>query len=212
MTNEDLKNCPGWDGRYFVPTFPQYNNPHLYAAYAYEILHYEGSLDYIAFYKLCEVKPGLINRWPDGTGGLTSVDELIGASSLNTDAANRIYDYLYSSNGEYNNTGEKTGPFQIWLLRFPWLLPYFQRCSGFKTPWWPIGDLFWAIPCVISAFSNSSSEYLKWWLMSKKMTGSICGIAIFLRESILKFRKKTLRQAFIDELHWDIGEKNPTHL
>lgn len=144
----DFMNADGWDSRYWLPTFQRHNNPFLYMAYFNLLLrrqHPDHGLTEFSVYEhylRCLVDSqihsghGLINRWPDGGGGETSHDELIGLSALCPPAARHVEAYLREHWGCYDN--KKTGNkfwrfFRFNLYRFPWFVCYLRHRAG-KPP------------------------------------------------------------------------------
>src|ERR1035438_289649 len=67
------------------------DNYHLFSSEAAIIAGWNLWPQYVVFYKACEVAPGLIKRYPGRVGGGISQDEMIGAATLDSNAADRIY-------------------------------------------------------------------------------------------------------------------------
>lgn len=133
MTNlEKFQYSQAWSNSWNLPLCSEYNNPWIYCAYAQKILKQNGetlSQASIETYgETCQEKKGLYNRWPDGRGGLTSSDELVGMAYLSKKMASAIVDYLYFNDGIYNNTGEfsNIGNERFDMKRFIYLIPFLR--------------------------------------------------------------------------------------
>jgi hypothetical protein len=127
---------------------------------------------YATFLHSCMIVPGLFNRWPDGTGGKTSHDELVGMAYLNQEAARQIVDYLTEKDGEYNNTSFKeTIPEENNQFRFIWLLPFLKSCAKYRVSL--ISQVLW-ISCLLTDFFKKKenldgSGLTMRWLMCERM-------------------------------------------
>lgn len=146
-----FKDSNVWDSRFGLPTRPRHNNPHIYLAYFllcdligvnklydYEIERIRSA--YIDFFNRCKTKNETFNRWPDGSGGRISHDEILGAAfSLwyfgDVDEAERIYLGLLRSDGVANQAGDKDdllGESRFDVFRIIYLRPMLQFYSGYS--------------------------------------------------------------------------------
>jgi hypothetical protein len=187
-----FRQSTAWHPKYDLPT-TQLNNPWIYLAYAVKIVRQTtkssvmGELDahdqFIDFLSSCEKAPGLFNRWPDGSGGLTSHDELMGIAYLNCMAANRIIRYLHNYHGVYNNTGEPGRWWRFLMYRFVWVMPFLRACS---TDYYcdPIARLVWSTWLLWDALSFSKDDHggrLRIWLMIDTMASKyLCRLSVKL--------------------------------
>jgi hypothetical protein len=133
--------------------------------------------------------PGLLNRWPGGFGGLTSHDEVIGASFLDSDFAKRAVNYLASQDGNYNNTGEpETIPGQHNLYRFVWFLPFVKARAGFKVN--VISQFAWVTRLLGDLFNykpgDEGGKLLTWIMLEDMSKQSICKIFIYFWKKKMK--------------------------
>lgn len=133
-----FRNSTAWHPEYDLPLCPDLNNPHLYCSYAFKIMKAGGMtaaeqlgfLDrYDAYAKKCQIALGLLNRWPDGHGGMTSHDEVMGMAYLSQSLAQEILTRLLADDGVYiTHPGEAEGrpSYDFNLLRFVWVLPFIK--------------------------------------------------------------------------------------
>lgn len=132
MTNlEKFKESPAWDSENNLPLCRIHANPHIYCAFADKICG--GSIsrdDVLRYQSICQTKIGLYHRYPDGGGGVTSFDELIGISHFNPDAASKILDYIWDHFGCYDNQSPYSWTFRYNLYRFPWFIAYLKIRAG----------------------------------------------------------------------------------
>ncbi len=142
---ELFKQSNAWDERYGLPLCPSLNNPWLYGAYALKLMRERG-LTAIEELKLverfrehaysCRVEPGLFNRWPDGSGGFTSHDELMGMAYISSELAHEILTYLEATDGVYVNKEQDKIDFKDdWQYRFNvyrmiWFKPFLKARAG----------------------------------------------------------------------------------
>lgn len=151
---ESLKASSVWNPTYNLPCGPG-QNPWIYMAYYDTVLRLNGerleALDLILFYIHCEVsgKPGLFKRFPDGGGGPTSHDEVMGLFSLMgnivrddsatdfersraKDIMDRVLHRLDTHLGDFNSHSNPTGwnVFRYNIYRFYWLRPYLSAAAG----------------------------------------------------------------------------------
>ncbi len=168
-----------WDSRYDLPLCPLNNNPWIYMAYADLILGIQGfelsRVQVKIHYYSCEAYPshmGLFWRWPDKSGGQNSHDEIMGAAYFHPYIASSILNYLDSTNGDFNVTGEKPSRWlQFNVYRLPWLKPYLLACAGRKVNL--VRQAIFAAHITFSAFTNSGPDNaggrLRNWLMLERM-------------------------------------------
>jgi len=166
---EKLKTSNAWDSRYNLPTFPMLNNPFIYLAYAKLVLrsHNEALKEYdILEYILKCYKNGTFTRWPDGTGGMFSHDEVMGISYLNEQRAAMCINILEKSDGTFDaGDDEKKN-----MFRLIFLMPFLKACAGYRVGL--ASQLLWSIHAVVTALKykpGAESGLLKMWLMIDKM-------------------------------------------
>lgn len=168
-----LRTSKAWDSRYNLPTFPTFNNPWIYMAYAALLLKQSDERRAWAtlednlreYIQHCEVDVGLIDRWSDGAGGSTSHDEIMGAAYLDTALAGRIVWRLREENGRYDNK-ETDRSISDQEYRFVFLMPYLRTCAGEKIG--KFSQLVWCLHVLHHALTHKTgeeSETLKIWLM-----------------------------------------------
>lgn len=129
-----------WCNQYHLPLCRMHANPHMYLALSQKILRSRG--EYISqqaidrYHEMCEPRPGLFNRYPDGGGGVTSHDELIGIAYLSSYAAERAWIYLQSNFGIYDNQDPQDPKFKHNLFRFPWFIAFLKARIGEPLNWY----------------------------------------------------------------------------
>lgn len=172
---ELFEDSTAWDARYRLPLVPRYNNPWIYGAYAYKLMidnrapitELKLLNERFSFhFRHCQVTQGLINRWPDGTGGMTSHDELIGAAYISVTNARALYFYLKMMNGYYINKPNEVKRKQFFrhsMKRFPWVMAFIKLRAGFKPSVFEI--LYTMGHITIQAFLKGESGTCKIWLM-----------------------------------------------
>lgn len=174
---ELFEDSTAWDARYRLPLVPRYNNPWIYGAYAYKLMidnrapitELKLLNERFSFhFRHCQVTQGLINRWPDGTGGMTSHDELIGAAYISVTNARAICFYLKMMNGYYINKPNEVKRKQFFrhsMHRFPWAMTFLKLRAGkgFSPSIFEL--IYTALHICLSAFSKSESANCKSWLM-----------------------------------------------
>lgn len=174
-----------WDARYDLPTVPMHNNPWYYIALIGLMIRESdgGKLDDFfveAYFNSCRAKawgkdvpPGMIDRWPDGGGGSTSHDELMGAAWLGKSYAKEILYISDRLDGVYDNLRPQgnagVDAVKENNYRFVWFRPFLKACAGddvsiFSQIQWSIG--------LIPYFFTRDPDYsgtLKTWMMSDVM-------------------------------------------
>lgn len=181
---EEFKKSNAWHQTYNLPLSPQNNNPWVYLAWARRIIELSDKVDPMvydddfrytvyAYLQACEREPGLFHRWPNGDGGVTSHDELIGICSLDKEAACRVHAYLVAHDGYYNNTGEKE-PVDGWwdLSKFFWFMSYVKSRAFIKLGL--VSQLWWVLHVLFSAIktqpdTDNAGGLLLIWLMAPEM-------------------------------------------
>jgi hypothetical protein len=192
MLLEKFEASSAWDSRYNLPLCPGNNNPWIYMAYAVLLMELSGDGSYVGrlmvenhFIK-CEAAapkpaPGLFMRWPDGSGGQNSHDEIMGAAFLSPWIAKRILAYLDANDGEFNVTGEPETPMQFNVYRMPFLRPYLLACAG-TTPS-PLSQAAWILSLAVDGLLRKKEDCggaLRFWLMTKVMERyPMCRLAIW---------------------------------
>lgn len=214
---EPLKASKCWDGRYSLPLFPQYNNPWLYMAYADRVLskHLIGAIDHNkirAYFTRCEIsarsastiEPGLFDRWPDGSGGRTSWDEIIGAAYLSSHLAKRIMRHLVKTRGYFNNTNDK--PFghklKFNVFRLAFLKPWLTARCGVRPDLF--SQLIWAGHICLSIKANKkpgdAGGRLRNWIMFEAMREyPVCKRAIKKWKKEMRLAGHTLKNSLAIE-------------
>ncbi len=184
-----------WDIRYSLPLVPQASNPWIYGAYAMKIMRMNGlppgedfalQENWDDYAKVCRVLPGLFNRWPDGGGGVTSHDEIMGMAYVSKSLAKEILQYLKESGGVYCNKLEdllRDGPRHYNVRRFLWLMPYLRSCAGEYVG--IFAQTQWSACLVYDALTHKKGDLvdaggrLKNWIMFDSMASKpICRAAI----------------------------------
>lgn len=200
LAHKNFMESNVWDSRYDLPLLPDHNNPWIYAAYALKIIKSWGE-DVDNLYltreliehanEKCRVEKGLYHRWPDGFGGHTSHDELIGLCYIDAAIAKDVLNYLDFNDGVYNNlknTVTSLIPDRYNLYRFLWLRPYIAECAKARLN--ILSQLKWAGFVVANALFKKAEGWdtkLMIWLMSERMENhTICKLAILFWESRMK--------------------------
>lgn len=176
---DDLKASNAWDASANLPLVPQHNNPSIYSAYAAKLVrnklddaeHTQLYAAYLDWADQCRVigPRGLFNRYPDGRGGVTSHDELMGRAWWSVENAVDIDDYLDSTWGVYYNLGSL--PLWKWprfcIERFIWVRPFIKARAGrdisLFRQWLFAAHVLWSArkPPEPTAIGN----YLRIWIM-----------------------------------------------
>ena len=157
--HDSFMNSPAWDQRYNLPLCPTLNNPWLYMAYAQRNMKRAGpdsmclsTIEIEAHFLKCESKPGFFSRWPDGSGGAVSWDEIVGAASMSRFIARRIMSYLDMNDGEWGSGTALTDD----MYRFPFLRPFLLAAAGYTPS--TISLAQWSGFIVWDAFTRSSTD------------------------------------------------------
>jgi len=169
----------------------------------------------------CRIEPGLFNRWPDGGGGSTSHDELMGIAYLSRSLAKEIVVYLLEHDGVYNNQKADTGihdylnkhialkEFLIGdqrynLYRFPWLMPYLKASAGININLASklifAAHVTWDALCYNPNKSFDAGGRLRMWLMMETMSQyTACHLAFLFWQSKMTKAKVNPRMCFETE-------------
>lgn len=201
----DLRQSKVWDERYDLPLFRLFNNPFIYSAYIWKLLGKPEDLKIkLNDYALkCMTGIGRFTRWPDGTGGKFSHDEIIGIAFIGVEnIAESILVNLQMSDGIYNQDDTEADN----MYKFIFLEPFLRQCAGLKVSY--ISQAKYIAHILFSAFTwkkdSGSSGVLKIWLMNDKMkTLPLCGLAILIYEKIISKKGVTLG--------WMISEHFPEY-
>lgn len=205
---ERFKASNAWETKYNIPLSPMNNNPFFYAACAAKlILRRDGfscfnkiQADYLVYALLCERFTGLFDRWPDGKGGMTSHDELIGIAYMSSDLAKDILSFLDRTDGIYMNKDASPGEIeeQFNLFRFVWFRPYLLAAAerkvsllsqlGFASHL--IWDMFTAKP------DDASGRLLIWMMSDAMMKYPLSGLFVEIWRVVMKARGFTLKHMF----------------
>ncbi len=209
---ELFRDSSAWDRKWDLPLVPAHNNPWIYGAYAYQLMKLNGILDFerrdleFRFYKyfsLCTVRQGLINRFPDGRGGQTSHDELMGAASINPLMAREIYFYLKISKGYYiNRPDELKGRKQFFrhnIRRFPWAVCYIKLAGGINPSLFQTFYTYGHI--LLNAYSGSEGGSLRVWLMREHLSKNK-----ILKHAYKKWEKIKEKRGDANPAAWFMGE------
>lgn len=147
---EKFENSNAWHKESGLPLAPDFNNPFIYLAYSVKIIRFpedasiRPSIVEIAtlFAKIkdwiekCRIRPGLFNRWPNGTGGIFSWDEIMGLAYFSPEIAKELLMYLYVEDGVYCNKPEemKEGEEEKYnVFRFIFMEPYLRARSQLRV-------------------------------------------------------------------------------
>jgi hypothetical protein len=192
MDIEKLKRSTIWDKRYDLPLFPELNNPWIYSAYVWKLLGKPSEMigHFITHSLKCFNKSfGVYRRWPDGSGGKFSHDEIIGMAYVMPSAAFLLLEDLAERDGLYNENDTEADN----MYRFIFLVPFLRQCAGFKVSL--ISQAKYIAHILFSAFTwkGGSSGPLKIWLMNDKMRElPLCALAIYFYEMIMNKKGVTL--------------------
>ncbi len=168
------------------------DNYHLFTSEAMLVAGWNIWPQYARFFKDCEVKPGLIKRYPNRVDGGISQDEMIGAATLDENAAKRIYDYG-QSHFWYFNPDNTSFTLANWYGRFLDFKPYIKfRAVGSMNIFQQIA---WSIMTVLSPMSssdNTSGKILKW-TQFKALKGRY-----WLCDQAIKFWKWRMKKSYVN--------------
>lgn len=209
-----------WDQRFNLPLVPMHNNPWIYLAYALKMVrlgkHTNDELielvdlceDHLA---ACRTKVwGEFYRWPDGSGGNTSHDEVMGIAyvdwclKLATKPTQAILSRLQQTDGEYNVQNLPEGVPERWNIeRFVFLEPFLKACAGFRVGL--ISQLWFSIPLLVDIFKykkedgNESGILLKWIMFEPMEKYLLSGICIQIWKSKMKKLGINPKQIFTEK-------------
>lgn len=196
-----------WARRYNLPLIPQHNNPWIYSAYISKIMGgFNTSLlvDLSKYAEKCQIKPGLFDRWPDGSGGLTSHDELMGLAYHFEWAASDILFYLSVNDGLYINKPELINPLvsaeRFNVYRMVFLKPFLQACAGYRVG--IISQIIWAGFIAYDLITHRIKEpdmggRLRIWIMLEHMSKyPLTGIAIWLWKKVMHNKGLSPKKCF----------------
>ncbi len=189
-------NSRAWDKRHNLPLVPEHNNPFIYNAYAYKIIHmlnpYEAKtmlLDFHIFLNSCVIKEGLYYRWPDKSGGPTSHDELMGIAYVSSIHAKHILNYLRNHLGCYDNGLDPQKKFRFFrfnLYRLPWFIVFLKVCAKRKI--WLHEKLIFSLFLRMDAYFYKEGDEggrLRIWLMLDKMKMHVPGACRYWRNKMV---------------------------
>ena len=178
-----FKSSSAWSKAHNLPCVPRANNPWIYTAYAEKIIRLADSFQPLiadslkAFFNGCRNnESGLMNRWPDGNGGVFSYDEFIGASALSKTFAKILYFDLIACDFVYNNkpdTELSNIPDRFNTERFIFFTPYMRAACGLPLSYF--SQLKWSLHLIINIVSKAAtikaraSGLLKTWVMIDAM-------------------------------------------
>jgi hypothetical protein len=179
---EMLRTSPAWSPGHELPLCPELNNPWMYGALSFKLLARNATpeadlallrLNFLRYAAQCAVGPvGLFYRWPNGYGGSTSWDEILGMGYLSSLLAREILEHLMQSGGLYDTQHpyrDEIAPREFAdedrnLLRFPSLMAFLRARAGYRV------NLFDQVMLATQflKFSFDGAEagtYLRRWLM-----------------------------------------------
>lgn len=186
-----FKESTAWSVEYDLPIVPRASNPWIYMAYAMKIIAHNGSdISQVALRKYwegCQNTDGTMNRKPDGSGGVLSYDEMIGASYLSSEYAEVLYQKLDANDWEYNNKPESEKsdiPERFNNSRFIFFKP-FMRAATLKRRVSLYSQAVWCLFLIPDFFKPESKQnagdLLKKWLMLETMERwPLCEFVIIL--------------------------------
>lgn len=163
----DLRQTEIWDARYGLPTVPQHNQPWLYMAYVACCMPFDFMPELVVFARGCDRPDGTSTRWPDGSGGKFSHDEILGRAYFDSPFASRVLDTLMRNDGIYDRNEDMELGNQY---RFLFLIPYLKACAKYRVGLF--SQLQWCLHVIVTAFSRTEGQEsgaLKIWLMSEYM-------------------------------------------
>lgn len=200
MNIDELKQSKVWDARYDLPIFPLLNNPFLLGAYVWLLLGKPSDMQAAFFVhatKCYRLETHTYVRWPDGSGGRTSQDELIGLAYLHQLQAKYIIDTLDENDGIYNFEDKEYDT----MYRFIFLEPFLRQCAGMKVSL--LNQLKYITHIAISAITwkkeSGASGALMIWLMNDKMQElPLCSIFIKFYYIIVEKKGATLKYLIND--------------
>lgn len=195
MVLDQWKTSNAWDSLYNLPLCPGLNNPWLYMAYADMLMRLYADNSFISpveaemHFQRCEAAvttpnpaPGLFMRWPNGQGGQTSYDEILGAAYLSPWIARRILTYLDLSDGEFYPGAVPGKVLETNVYRFFFIRPFLVAASGLMPSL--ISQFIWCLCLLFDALTRTKTDQggaLKFWLMSARMEKfPLCSVAVSL--------------------------------
>ncbi len=190
-----VRNSTAWDGNHNLPLIPQHNNPWIYSAYIMKCIQDEmilGAGIYERLYthlKKCMVEPGLFNRWPNGSGGVTSHDEIMGIAWHFPEAAKQILKYLMKNDGIYLNK-EVNNPERYNVYRMIFLKPFLLACAKYQVS--VLSQIKWSVFLVYDLLTHRKKKdldcggRLRIWIMLDRMESlPICKMTIWIWRRIM---------------------------
>lgn len=128
-----------WDEIFSLPLIPMHNNPHLYSHYVMKMLGYTPEIHkrLSLHAKNCRTSFGVFNKWPDGSGGNMSFDEIMGICAHHKWVSQEILGRLLKTDGIYVNSREDVKPYELdekhYVYRMVFLKPFLRACAGYKV-------------------------------------------------------------------------------
>lgn len=205
---EIVQGSKAWSKEYKLPLIPAHDNPWAYMAYITKLMYKKDKsqipFHYVtAFYRECERSIGLIHRYPNQKGGVTSFDELMGAAYLSPMFADRIRAYLEAHYNIYNNsfTEKSKNPLRFWIGRFIYPIPFIRVCSS-KGPRFYDTFILAAVIFFDGLFAkeNAGGRLNKWIMFEKLEPYKLCRCTIKFWKIQMRKKKITLKKSVKAEL------------
>lgn len=166
---EVVVNSELWHPRFQIPCIPMHNNPGIYTAL---VVHMLSRYDYRWSYLTSFIYHWLLledkwARWPDGSGGNISHDEMLGWGYLSPRAACSYIGHMEHRFGFFPND---KGQFQWnrWMYRFVFLKPFLEKRAYGRASL--LGKFLWSVYVIQSALQTRRNNFdadgvIKVWLM-----------------------------------------------
>jgi hypothetical protein len=217
---EVFRAAPLWDSRSDLPLFPTFNNPWIYGAYALKIMRHAGltldeELSLVKRFEehaaKCRIAPGLFDRWPGGSGGVFSHDEIIGMAYISAPLAAELLEYLETTDGVYCNKPEDV-PYQdpsfrdrYNVFRIVQLKPFLQARAPTRHLGLP-SQFVWSAATIKDAFGYKRGDVgdaggrLRTWIQLEAMAPhGLSGLAVLAWKTAMRKKSATLKTMLTHE-------------
>jgi hypothetical protein len=161
-----IQDTEAWSSKYQIPSFDSMN-PHAFTAYVLKLIEHDDSrfpilAAYSGFLDGCRVQKGLYKRYPDGSAGNTSWDEVIGIAKIF--GGRDVYGYLESTDGIYDWENPESRDERRNLYRLPFIRPLLRVAGNMRLSLIDQGIL--ALWILWDAFNGDKgmSGHLQVWL------------------------------------------------